>query len=217
MKERLVLFGGTFDPPHLGHKELVTYVQKILNPNRIVALPCFIQPLKNSDNASPVQRLQMSQLLFDHVSDFEISKCGVSYSIDTILHFKKEFKDYKIMFVMGADSFLNIKKWKSYKEIMELANIVIVSRNMICNLADLISKSGIENIYTRARILNKDVQVAYSNSSSLIIMLSGFNYPVSSTLVRDLIRNRNESAIKYLDAKVWDYIIEHNLYNEAGK
>jgi nicotinate-nucleotide adenylyltransferase len=212
MKKRILLFGGTFDPPHLGHKALVDHAGKILKSDKIIVIPCFVQPLKNACAANHEQRLDMTKFMFDEVSDLELSRHGTSYSIDTIKHYKKEFAKERLMFVMGTDSFESLTKWKSYKEILKTVNIVIVSRGLNGDISQLVRKAGLDSIYTSGRIIDKDIQVAYSRGYKMLVMLFDFNYPVSSTMIRELIGRRDESAIKYLDSRVWDYIIEHDLY-----
>ena len=96
MSEKIIIFGGSFDPPHQGHKALVEHVKKLFMPDRFIIVPCFIQPLKGGQSADAQSRLDMVKLLFGSadflVSDHEIKKGDVSYSIDTIMHFKELFK-----------------------------------------------------------------------------------------------------------------------------
>jgi len=96
MRKKIVIFGGSFDPIHNGHVYLAKSVIDLLQVDRLIFVPCNISSGKNPPVASAKDRLSMiniviknnSDYCFD-VSDYEISKVGISYSIDTVEYFKK--------------------------------------------------------------------------------------------------------------------------------
>ncbi len=130
--EKVGLFGGTFDPIHLGHLITAQSVMEIRNLSQIIFVPTNTSPLKQEiESASPIHRFQMTKLATQYfksfsVSDFEINKSGISYSIDTIKHFKNLYSNLEL--IIGYDNFLVFDKWFKWEEILELVNVVVLHR-----------------------------------------------------------------------------------------
>ncbi len=126
------LFGGTFDPIHHGHLITAQSVREIRNLDKIIFIPSYISPHKKDvKTTSPEHRLNMIKLAIEGVdffecSDYEISKGGVSYTIDTIREFKKKYDH--IEFIIGYDNIFKFHKWKDPDEIMKLAKIIVLKR-----------------------------------------------------------------------------------------
>lgn len=130
--EKVGLFGGTFDPIHFGHLITAQSVMEIRNLSQIIFVPTNTSPLKQEiESASPIHRFQMTKLATQYfksfsVSDFEINKSGISYSIDTIKHFKNLYSNLEL--IIGYDNFLVFDKWFKWEEILELVNVVVLRR-----------------------------------------------------------------------------------------
>lgn len=130
--EKVGLFGGTFDPIHFGHLITAQSVMEIRNLSQIIFVPTNTSPLKQEiESASPIHRFQMTKLATQYfksfsVSDFEINKSGISYSIDTIKHFKNLYSNLEL--IIGYDNFLVFDKWFKWEEILELVNVVVLHR-----------------------------------------------------------------------------------------
>ena len=130
--EKVGLFGGTFDPIHLGHLITAQSVMEIRNLSQIIFVPTSTSPLKQEiESASTIHRLEMTKLAIQNfksfsVSDFEINKSGISYSIDTIKHFKKLHSNLEL--IIGYDNFSVFDKWIKWEEILELVNVVVLRR-----------------------------------------------------------------------------------------
>ena len=130
--KNIVLFGGAFDPIHNGHINMAKEASKQLNAD-IFFIPARISVWKN-DSAPIEDKIKMIELAIDdeekfHLSRFEAdSKEDINYSIDTVKHFKEEYKDAKLYFLIGTDQVNSFHKWKSAEELSELATIVYFKR-----------------------------------------------------------------------------------------
>ena len=132
---RIGLFGGTFDPIHWGHLRSAEEVSETFDLDRILFIPASIPPHKRGQTATPARdRLQMVRLAAAKnprfgVSTVEISRPGVSYSIDTIRHFaERKGKEDSLFFVIGLDAFREIGSWKNFSEIFPLCDFIVTSR-----------------------------------------------------------------------------------------
>lgn len=130
---RIGIFGGTFNPPHLGHKNLAMQIKDIAKLDRIIIIPSYVPPHKESDQlASGEHRMKMCELMFNEdcfcVSDMEICRKGKSYTIDTITALKEEYPGDELFLIVGSDMLLSFHEWKRYKDIISLAALCVASR-----------------------------------------------------------------------------------------
>ena len=126
------IFGGTFDPIHHGHLITAQSVREIRALDKIIFIPSFISPHKADENsASPEHRMNMLKLAvegidFFEVSDYEIKKEGISYTIDTLKEFKKKYDELE--FIIGYDNIFKFHNWKNPDEIMKITKILVLKR-----------------------------------------------------------------------------------------
>ena len=128
------IYGGSFDPVHLGHLQTATSIKNELNIDRLFMLPCFEPVHKNSLNYTSKQRLQMLDLAIKEFNSLEIDtreilRGGNSFMIDTLLDLKESFKNESICLIIGMDSFINFKTWKNWDEFSKLIHLVVLPRN----------------------------------------------------------------------------------------
>ena len=128
------IFGGSFDPVHLGHLKTAKLIKKELNFERLFLLPCHEPVHKNSLHYSPKQRLEMLNLAIKdypslEIDTREIDREGNSYMIDTLADLTEEFKGKTICLIIGMDSFLRFKTWKKWDEFARLVHLIILPRN----------------------------------------------------------------------------------------
>lgn len=132
---KIGLFGGTFDPIHWGHLRSAEEVAETYQLDRVYFIPASIPPFKRAQTSTPpADRLQMVRLAVARnprfrASTVEISRPGVSYSIDTVRYFaaRKRPED-ELYFIIGLDAFREIAKWKDFTEIFLLCNFIVTSR-----------------------------------------------------------------------------------------
>ena len=122
---KLCLFGGTFDPPHVGHLVIAETIQESERFDKVVFVPASNPPHKAEDISPIESRLEMLRLALvdnDHfdVSDIEIERGGISYAVETIEEAKEGFGigAEKLYFLIGSDSLLDFHNWKHYEAIL---------------------------------------------------------------------------------------------------
>jgi nicotinate-nucleotide adenylyltransferase len=127
------IFGGTFDPVHIGHLIAAQAVKEIRGLDKIIFIPAFTSPHKvEAENASAVHRLNMVRLstkgipYFDF-SDIEIKRASISYTIDTIRILKKEYDEIEL--IIGYDNIFDFNTWKEPDLLIELTKLVVLKRN----------------------------------------------------------------------------------------
>jgi nicotinate-nucleotide adenylyltransferase len=126
------IFGGTFDPIHMGHLITAQSVKELRNLEKIIFIPAFISPHKSDAKTSSAKdRLNMIKLavegipFFDY-SDMEVKKGGISYSVDTLRELKKQYTELE--FIIGYDNIFTFHTWKEPDEILKLAKIIVLKR-----------------------------------------------------------------------------------------
>ena len=164
----LYLFGGSFDPPHLGHNEIIKY---FLDKSDIFLLsPSFYSPLKKSKpQVTYSDRKKMLKLMFKSKSynkvsilDYEFKNKSI-FSVDTIKYLKAKYPSYDINMVIGLDQYNDIEMWKEYEYILDNINLKVITRPGIdenmkkysCQLIEDISMD-ISSSYIRTNINNTD-------------------------------------------------------------
>jgi len=189
------IFGGTFDPPHIGHLLVAQTVFESENFERLIFVPANISPAKkNGNNSSPKERSRMLEIALINnpnfeISDLEIKREGVSYTVDTMKEFVDELKlDKKdLFFLMGSDTLKSFHNWKNPEEILNLCNIIVAIR------------PGFTPSDIPQWVLDS---VRFANIP---------RFEVSSTNIRR--RWREGKTIRYMVTKeVWEYIDEKDLY-----
>lgn len=129
---KIGIFGGTFDPIHLGHLITAQSVREIRNLEKILFIPSFISPHKKGiDSTPPEHRLEMIKIAIKDVpffeySDIEIKKGGISYTVDTLRELKKQYDELE--FIIGYDNIFKFHAWKDPDEILKLAKIIVLKR-----------------------------------------------------------------------------------------
>ncbi|MDD2904884.1 MAG: nicotinate (nicotinamide) nucleotide adenylyltransferase [Sulfurimonas sp.] len=132
--ESVALFGGSFDPPHIGHVALVNSLQKLKFIDKIIVMPTFLNPFKTFSHASPEQRLGWLRDIFLSyenviIDDFEIKQKRKVPSIESAKHLLKTYK--KVYLVIGADNLADLSKWKDYEELSQLVTFIVAPRGDI--------------------------------------------------------------------------------------
>lgn len=127
---RIAIYGGSFNPPHIGHVEASKAAILALKADKLIIIPAFSAPLKDMEADSPdaYARLEMTRIAFAgldaaQVSEMEIIREGTSYTIDTLEAFKKEYPDDELFLMMGTDQVEKFELWKDYRRILELCTI----------------------------------------------------------------------------------------------
>ena len=129
--ERVALFGGSFDPPHFGHKLVVSEALKSLDIDRLLVVPTFLNPFKTDSHYTPNERFLLSIEMFNtfksvYVERFEIDQGEATPTAKTVKHFQKKYSvDY---IIIGADNLNSIERWYNFKWLNSEVTWVIASR-----------------------------------------------------------------------------------------
>jgi nicotinate-nucleotide adenylyltransferase len=190
---KICLFGGTFDPPHIGHLLIAQTICEAESFDKIIFIPVNIPPHK-SVNTSLKDRMKMLNIAVEdnpnfEISDIEIKRGGVSYTIDTIRKIKQEYniESNKISYLIGSDSLLNFHNWKDPDKILDECQIIVAIR------------PGFRPSDIPAWILHK---IQFANIP---------RFEISSTNIRT--RWVQNKTIRYMvTLPVWKYINEKQLY-----
>ena len=126
----IMLFGGSFDPPHLGHWQIAhTIIEKKI-ANQVWFIPCYSHPFAK-DLSLPKHRLNMISFLTNHailINDWEIKNKGTSYSFNTLRHFQITQPDNTFSWLIGSDQLTGFIKWKNYQDILKSTHVYVYPR-----------------------------------------------------------------------------------------
>ena len=131
---RIGLFGGTFNPVHLGHLRAAEEIREKLGLEKIIFIPAHMPPHKKDAIIAARHRFEMVRIAaadnpFFEVSDSELQRDGNSYSFDTIGRFSREYGPAaELFFIIGLDAFRDIHTWKHYPEFFSSCNFIVMSR-----------------------------------------------------------------------------------------
>lgn len=127
------VFGGTFDPIHFGHLRTAFEMLQALRFDEVRFMPCGTPPHRNQPHASATLRLEMVQAATAGqagfvVDDRELRRDGPSYSVDTLRTLRAEFPARPLALMIGMDAFLSLTQWYQWRDILQLAHIVVAHR-----------------------------------------------------------------------------------------
>lgn len=133
--KRIGILGGSFDPPHIGHLIIAELAREQLLLDEVVFVPAFVPPHKMGRDASTaLDRLRMTKLAVRgntsfHVSDIEIRRKGVSYTVDTVNAFRRRDQTAKLFLIVGGDSVSQFWSWKAPGDILSNASLAMYGRS----------------------------------------------------------------------------------------
>ncbi len=130
---RIGIFGGSFDPPHVGHLLLAHDALDALHLDRLLVVPAGTQPLKGGSRASAQDRLAMVRACFDgmpgvEVDPVEIDRGGLSYMVDTVEHVARRWPSAELLLLLGADAAADLPAWRDPVRLLQLAQLVVAVR-----------------------------------------------------------------------------------------
>lgn len=201
-RPRLGVLGGTFNPVHLGHLIMAQDALEHFELSKVLFIPCAQSPHKSPKELAPAcHRLAMLEAALEgdlhfSVSDMEIHRGGVSYTIDSMQALSRDYPNSDLYFIIGADSLVELHLWKDAIRLLNLCRVVTIARPGIA-LKEL-NQAGLKLPEPWAERLMADVRV-------------GHQVNISSTDIR--YRVAEGLSIRYLVSPTVDmYISEHSLY-----
>jgi nicotinate-nucleotide adenylyltransferase len=129
----VAIFGGAFDPIHMGHVRLVEEIQKNFAFEPLVIVPSRNPPHKPPFQFEAKDRLEMAQVALAHIpnlefSTFEMDRKQTSYSVHTIRHFLENYPKQTLYFIMGSDAFYGLPEWYEFPDVLEACSYIVVTR-----------------------------------------------------------------------------------------
>lgn len=213
------IFGGSFNPPHNGHVNSLTTVQKKMGFDLIHIVPNSQNPLKiPMDGPSADHRLELVKRAFSTygdaflVDDCELKRGGKSYTVDTIKELLKKYKANELYLIIGADNFETFSSWKDYKKILELVNIVVTTRPGY----QIPENESEWPDYLTPFVAESDFGTLELTTGRSVEFITLNDLDISSSELRKRLRV-GRPAEKYLPLAVESYIKEYGLYKSGSK
>jgi len=198
---RIGFFGGSFDPPHRGHLTVAQAAAKAFGLGRVLFAPTALQPLKpDGSTASYADRLEMVQRLCEGTAGLEASALDAptpdgqpNFTVDTLTQLRAEIATDDEMFVIvGADAFLDLRRWRSPDRLLTMAEWIVVTRPGF----------SLERL--------DELQLS-ATQRRRVHLLEGIAEEVSATAIREALREHYDCS-GLLPEAVLHYIISHHLY-----
>ena len=182
---RIAIYGGSFNPMHIGHEKIVDYVLNNLNMDKIIIIPVGITSNRENNLEQSDTRLNICKEIFKgnkkiEVSDIEIKSEGKSYTYDTLLKLMDLYGENNEFFeIIGEDSLKSLKTWKNYEELLKICKFIVFRRKD-----------------------DKNIQIdeEFLNNKNIIILENEY-YNISSTEIRNMVKN-NEDISAFVNKKV---------------
>lgn len=200
---KIAIFGGSFDPVHLGHMNLCVQIQESQSLDKVLFCPTYVSPfkLKNKPIASPKDRIAMLKLsleglAFADILDYEIQDSGPSYTINTLKKVQQTYPNDTLYFIAGEDVISHFSFWKEPETILKIAKPLIGSREL--------KKENLSLLDHRFR---DDFKQNYYQIH---------NFDISSSYVRERLF-QDKYCGHLVPLKVLDYISKHKLYSNTLK
>lgn len=199
--ERIGVFGGSFNPPHLGHIRAASCAMEALGLSRVLLIPASQVPHKTPDDHMPtaLQRLEMTRLAARgvpglEVSDVEVRRGGKSYTCDTLVELRRRYPDASFTLLLGSDMLCCFSSWVNSRKIMDMADIAAFFRGG-----------------KREKDRMNEALEQLRGQGARVTLLENPVTEISSTQLRRLLAFR--SADSLLPPAVLDYIRENRLYD----
>ena len=205
---RTALFGGTFDPVHMGHIHLVRAVLEAGLADRVIVMPAYVNPFKQQmkSGADTAHRLEMCRIAFGgipgcKVDSYEIDKGTVSYTADTVDHLRGIYPNDELSIMLGGDSLSTLPMWRRYRDIISACTVIAVSRE---------NGASLEEYADRIR-----------NDGGKVIIVDTSAVEVSSSRIRDILMNDDPGddmkAEPMISQDISEYIRTNGLYRAEAR
>lgn len=214
--KRVAVFGGTFDPVHNGHLSIASKLIELFKLDLFVFIPAFHAPHKpDRQPTSAFHRYAMLTLATREldlvtVSTLELDKGKPRYSVETIPELKQIYTNAKLFFVMGADSWMEIRTWKDWEKVLTMTNHIIVSRPGYQIETDHVTDE------IRARVVDmrrsKTVLRTFEREMDSIYFTDAVFFDTSATELREDLDDGKLDRVDDVPVEVAKYIEKYDLY-----
>ena len=188
---RVAIFGGSFDPPHNGHKAIIEKVLETLQIDLLIVLVAYKNPLKSHYRINAQKRFIWMQTLCNEYekvicSDYELRKNIITTTIESVRYFKNLYKIETLYFVLGQDNFLQVPKWNDFASLRIELSFVVIARKFLNPNHENLNKDLQEKV--------KDLHICeqFAKKYMLKMQYLQFSYPYSSSLIMQDIKRYQE-------------------------
>ena len=224
---RIAVYGGSFDPPHLGHVEAAKSAARSLAPDRFLIIPAGTPPHKAlaQDSPTPEQRMELCRLAFSEVpgaelSDMELRREGKSYTYDTVRQLRTEYPDAELCLVIGTDMLANFEEWYHFRYLLEECTLSVLSRaeedgGLLREKAEELRREYGAKIILLA---HEPLEASSEKIRERLPLRAGEDL-LSDAVYSEIIRRRYFGAkpeLTWLRGKVMDYLDEYRVAHVAG-
>lgn len=158
---KILLYGGTFDPPHWGHINNLRAAMQAVQPDKVIVMPAGIPPHKAASATPGSLRLQMCRCFLQlgeqvEISDWEITHEGKSYTVNTLRMLHSTYPDAQLYLTVGSDMLTSFRTWREWQSVLQLATLVVESREaddaaVLAEFADSLCGDGARILFARAK------------------------------------------------------------------
>jgi nicotinate-nucleotide adenylyltransferase len=215
MRKKIGIFGGTFDPIHIGHLRMALELKEQLGLDEMRLVPCHQPPHRDAPQVSSAQRAEMLRIALQdcpelQLDERELQRDKPSYTYDTLLELRAELEseafgsEVSLVLCMGADAFAGLPTWYCWQKLLQLAHIVVVARPG-WNIPEAGEVHDLLNKHQR------DAHVLSDEPAGSIVLQSPRLLSISATEIRQQIGVEKSAQFLVPDA-VWSYIKANKLY-----
>jgi nicotinate-nucleotide adenylyltransferase len=207
---KIGIFGGTFDPVHIGHLRVAEEFATAFGLERVLMMVAATPPHRDTPVASPEDRLQMVKLAVQEfsvleASDIELAREGLSFTLDTVEEVRRSAEGALIWMALGGDAYALIRSWHRPEDVLAQAHLVVLTRPGYSVDLMVPLPEGLSERYT----LNGDVYVYDSGATLRTLPVSPLD--VSSSMIRKAV-SEGSSIRDLVTAEVLQYILHKGLY-----
>lgn len=197
---QIAVYGGSFNPPHLGHREAVVTALRELQPDRLLIIPDHAPPHKEMEEGSPTpeERMELCRLTFGdlegvELSDLEMKRSGKSYTYETVQELRRLYPEAELTLIVGTDMFQSFEEWYHFEYLISSCRLAVLARDL-----DEDEKN------------RETAELFRSRYHANVILLTHTPFPMSSTEIRSMLRRHGGCGS--LEEKTYARIIQKRLY-----
>lgn len=214
---RIGVFGGTFNPLHVGHINVITAVRSRINLDKVIVVPAAQNPKKPPvEGPTSEQRLEMlkrglADYDYAEIDEQELVRGGASFTVDTLRSYEGRVAPENLYLIVGLDQFEEFDKWKDFEKILTMANLIVVTRtNHTLPYGEDDLPPGIKKLVA---VFDRQFVALHSGRSIEFLRLQDVD--VSSSDVRKRLRT-GRNVDRQITMEVEEYVRQHGLYGPLG-